>query len=227
MQPPLSVIIPALDAAKTLDRALSPLTSVIASLLVHEVIVSDGGSTDETRDIAQAAGALLVTGAAGRGQQLNAGAAAATGSWLLFVHADTVLAPGWVSCAVDHMAAGPDAAGAVTLAYDSDRSEARWLERRANRRARWFGLPYGDQGLLISRHLFDEIGGYPDIALMEDVAIVRKIGRRRLRHFPVEAVTSAAKYERDGWRRRAWANGFLLTRYLLGADPAKLARRYE
>lgn len=89
------------------------------------------------------------------------------------------------------------------------------------------GLPYGDQGLLISRTLYDEVGGYADVPLMEDVMLVRRIGKRRLSFLSAEARTSAAKYERDGWHKRSWQNAWLLTRFLLGASPEKLAKHYS
>jgi hypothetical protein len=88
------------------------------------------------------------------------------------------------------------------------------------------GLPYGDQGLLISRTLYDEVGGYLDVPLMEDVMIVRAIGKPHLTELNAEARTSAAKYERDGWGKRSWRNAFLLIRFLLGAKPEDLAKRY-
>jgi hypothetical protein len=126
-----------------------------------------------------------------------------------------------------HMHCAPEKAATFELAFRSDAREAGWLAARANRRTRWLGLPYGDQGLVISRSLYEEVGGYRDIPLMEDVALVRAIGRRRLRLLSATARTSAAKYERDGWRRRAYRNAWLITRYLLGADPEKLAKAYD
>ena len=104
---------------------------------------------------------------------------------------------------------------------------AKRIAARANRRARWLGLPYGDQGLLLPRALYDEVGGYEDLPLMEDVRIVQKIGKSRISILSAEARTSAAKYERDGWRKRSWHNAMLISRYLLGASPQKLAAKYR
>ncbi len=227
MPAPLSVIIPTLNAAGDIALCLESLLPGLEAGLIREVIIADGGSGDATCAIAEAAGARIVTSAPGRGIQLAAGAAMARGSWLLFLHADTALSRDWPERAGDHMDARPSKAAAFTLKYRSDARAARRLEARANRRAHWFGLPYGDQGLLVSRALYDEIGGFAPVPLMEDVIIVQSIGKARLVILDAEARTSAAKYERYGWRRRAWANAWLLTRFLLGARPEDLARDYR
>lgn len=227
MPAPLSVIIPTLNAAAELPGCLQSLMPGLELGLIREVIVADAGSEDATARIAGGTGAVLVTGAQGRGAQLATGAHAARGDWLLFLHADTQLSRDWAERAANHMDTGPGKAAAFTLKYRSDARAARWLEARANRRARWLGLPYGDQGLLISRALYQETGGYADVPLMEDVIIVRAIGKARLTLLDAEARTSAEKYERDGWRRRAWRNAFLLARFLMGASPEALARTYS
>jgi rSAM/selenodomain-associated transferase 2 len=227
MPAPLSVIIPTLNAARDLPECLQALMPGLELGLIREVIVSDGGSDDATPRIAGDTGATVVTGATGRGAQLAAGAATARGDWLLFLHADTLLSPDWAERATHHIERRPASAAAFTLKYRSDDRAARWLEARANRRARMMGLPYGDQGLLISRKRYDEIGGYADVPLMEDVMIARAVGKKRLVLLSAEARTSAEKYERDGWRKRAWSNAWLLTRFLLGAKPETLAKAYR
>ena len=226
MPAPLSIVIPTLNAAAELPLCLESLMPGLEAGLIREVVVADGGSEDATPKIAGAMGANLVTGARGRGAQLAAGAAAARGDWLLFLHADTALSRDWAERTSDHIMTKPDYAAFFELRYRSDARAARTLEKRANRRARMLGLPYGDQGLLISRKLYDEVGGYQDVPLMEDVMIVRAIGKRRLVQLNAEARTSAAKYERDGWRKRSWHNAALLTRFLLGASPDALAKHY-
>ena len=227
MPAPLSIIIPTLNAAADLPLCLESLLPGLEAGLIREVIVADAGSSDATRAIAGSSGATVIDCAAGRGRQLRAGADAARGEWLLFLHADTALSRDWAERTAVHMGTRPGMAAAFTLKYRSDAGAARWLEARANRRARWFGLPYGDQGLLITRALYNEIGGYADIPLMEDVGIVRAIGKARLVILAAEARTSAAKYERDGWRRRAWKNALLVARYLMGASPEALAKVYR
>jgi rSAM/selenodomain-associated transferase 2 len=227
MPAPLSIIIPALNAAGDLPLCLESLLPGLEAGLIREVIVVDGGSSDATRAIAGSAGADVVESDAGRGRQLRAGAAAARGEWFLFLHADTALSRDWAERAAAHMGTRPGMAAAFTLKFRSDARAARWLEKRANRRARLMGLPYGDQGLLISRALYREVDGFADVPLMEDVMIVRAIGKKRLVILDAEARTSAAKYERDGWHKRAWNNAWLLTRFLLGAKPEALAKSYS
>lgn len=225
----ISVVIPTMDAARHLPRALAPLIAPTASGLVRQVIVADGGSRDETLAIADAAGCDVISAAPGRGRQLHAGALAAKGKWFLFLHADTALSAGWAQEAERFMSA-PQArqrAAAFTLAFDDDAPAARRVLFWARLRASVLKLPYGDQGLLISRFLYEALGGYAPLPLMEDVDMVHRIGAKRMRVLASEAVTSAEKYRRDGYDRRAWRNLFLMARYLMGADPVELARAYD
>lgn len=227
MPAPLSIIIPALNAEADLPACLESLMPGLGAGLIREVILVDGGSSDATPAMADASGAKLISSEPGRARQLLAGADAARGAWLLFLHADTALSPDWAERVAAHLTERPDKAAAFTLRFRSDAGPAKWLAARANRRTNWLGLPYGDQGLLVSRALYDETGGYEDVPLMEDVKLVRAIGKSRLALLSAEARTSAAKYERDGWRRRAYRNAWLIMRHHLGASPEKLARSYD
>jgi len=224
MRAGLSVIIPALEAGQALPACLAALFEGVREGLVREVIVSDGGSRDETRMIAGEAGAVFVTGPASRGGQLRRGVAAAGGRWLLVLHADTVLPEGWAGAVRARMDTG--GAAAFRLRFDAGGPAARLVAGWANLRTRVFGLPYGDQGLLVSRRDYDAAGGYRDIPLMEDVALARALGGR-IALLPLAVTTSAARYRREGWLRRGARNLWLLARYLCGADPARLAARYR
>jgi len=227
MSAPVSVVIPTLEGADRIGPCLGALGEAVMEGVIHEVIVADGGSSDAIAEVVEAVGAKLVTAPRGRGPQFAAGAQAARGDWLLFLHADTVLAPGWGAAVLAHIQARPGQAGYFTLRFDAPGPMARIVTGWANLRSALFALPYGDQGLLVSRALYDKTGGYRPIPLMEDVALVRRIGRRRLARLRVAAVTSAARYAADGWLRRGWRNLTTLALYFLGVDPERLARRYS
>jgi rSAM/selenodomain-associated transferase 2 len=216
-----------LNAEATLPGAVAALMEGLSAGVIRELIIADGGSADATPRIAEAAGAQVLHLAASRGGQLGAGARAAQGDWLLFLHADTNLAEGWSTSVKAHIANSPGKAGYFRLGFDRRGIKARLVAGWANFRARAFGLPFGDQGLLIPRTLYDEFGGYPDIPLMEDIVIARALGRKRLAMLPVTARTSAARYAREGWLRRGARNLWLQLRFLCGADPERLAQHYR
>lgn len=224
----LSIIIPTLNASAGLQRSLPPLAEFDSINLVHEVIFADGGSTDETLEIAEAAGAKVVVSDRGRGLQLGRGADAATGDWLLFLHADTRLDPRWHEAVWSfiHELDNRRQAGFFRFKLDDKRKRAKVLERLVALRVRLFGLPYGDQGLLISRAFYKELGGYRSLPLMEDVEFVRRIGRRRLTHLGRNAVTSAERYVRDGYVLRSFRNLFCLSAYFLGVPAKRIAKLY-
>ncbi len=227
-EPCLSAIVPALDAAATLPATLAALEPAREDGLLREVWVVDGGSGDETVEVALRRGARVLKAAANRGAQLAAGGAAATGDWLLFLHADTRLGPGWVAAARAFMArpGSERRAAAFRLVLDDSDPRARRVERLANWRGRALGLPYGDQGLLIARGFYQALGGHRPLPLMEDVALARRIGRRRIEFLDAEAVTSAARYRNGGWWLRPLRNLVLLGLYFLGAPPRLLRRLY-
>ncbi|HEV2550624.1 MAG TPA: TIGR04283 family arsenosugar biosynthesis glycosyltransferase [Stellaceae bacterium] len=228
MQPPLSIIIPALDAAASLPAMLAALAEGRACDLIGEVLVIDGGSRDATPRLAEAGGACVVEVARGRGNQLVAGAAAARGEWLLFLHADTRLGPGWAD-AVDAFIARPEnarRAGYLRYRLDDPAAAARRLEAFVAWRCRVLALPYGDQGLLIARPFYDELGGFRPLPLMEDVEFARRIGRPRLAPIAADAITSAARYRRGGYVARPLRNLGCLTLYFLGLPPRVLVRLY-
>lgn len=225
----ISIVIPTLNAADTLPGCLAGLIEGLDAGteggLIRELIISDGGSQDATLAIAGAAGADLVHGPASRGGQLRRGCAAANGQWLLILHGDTVLAPGWAAVVARHVEQPGGGPAWFRLAFDETSLMARLVAGWANTRAALFGLPYGDQGLLLPRADYLRAGGYLDQPLMEDVALARALDR--LTGLPVLATTSAARYRRDGWLRRGARNLWTLLRYFGGVDPAILAARYR
>ena len=223
----ISVVIPTLNAGATLGGCLAGLVRAAMDGLVREVVIADGGSTDATAEIAEDAGARIVSSERGRGVQLRAGCEAAKGPWLLALHADTRLEAGWAEAARRHLAAHPEEAGWFRFALDDPRRIARVWEAGVALRSRWGGLPYGDQGLLLSKALYETVGGYAPLPLMEDVDLVRRLGRARLRGLGARATTSAERYRRDGYWRRSARNLGLLARYYRGADPSALARSYD
>ncbi len=222
----LSVVIPTLEAAHCLDRVLDSLGE--GTTLIREVVVADGGSADGTRALAEERGARVVVVALGRGAQLAAGASAATQPWLLFLHADTWLAPGWSRAArrfIDE-AGDQHRAAFFRFALDDNGAAARRLEAAVAWRCRVLALPYGDQGLLIARAFYDALGGFRPMPLMEDVDLVRRIGRRRLAPLAADAVTSAVRYHRGGYLRRSARNLLCVGLYFLGLPPRALMRLY-
>ena len=217
----LTIVVPALNAGETLGQCLAALDGA------DEIIVVDGGSTDDSADIADRAGARIIAAPRGRGTQLRAGGEAARGEWLLFLHADTRLGAGWREAIAAHVASAPERAGYFDLRLDDDAWQARVIEHGVSLRVRLLGLPYGDQGLLISRRHYDQVGGFRPLALMEDVDLARRIGGRRLRRLDATALTSADRWRRDGWLRRSGRNFACLALYGLGVAPARIARIYR
>jgi rSAM/selenodomain-associated transferase 2 len=223
----VGIVVPALDAAAGIAETLAALRPD-AEILRADLLVVDAGSTDATVARAQRAGARVVAAPRGRGGQLAAGAAAVAGDWLLFVHADTVLGEGWARAAAAFAAdpANAGRAGYFRFALADDSPQARRLERRVAWRCRAFGLPYGDQGLLVARARYDAVGGYRPLPLMEDVDLVRRLGRRTMVELPVPAVTAATRFRREGYRRRALRNLACLALYFAGVPPRAIARLY-
>jgi len=228
----ISVIIPTLDAEADLAATLAALIPAAIDGLVREVIVVDGGSRDRTLTIAENTGVEIIQSPRGRGLQLRTGAKRARQAWLLFLHADTELAPGWELVAshfmdkVDQGRIAP-AAAAFRFRLLDEGWKPRLLEAAVAVRCGLFKVPYGDQGLLLPRTLYDEIGGYSDQPLMEDLDLLRRLGRGRLKMLRSDATTSARRYVNEGYFRRILRNQACLLLYAVGASPERIVRFYE
>ncbi|MQA90310.1 MAG: glycosyltransferase [Gemmatimonas sp.] len=221
----LSIVIPTLNEGPYLGGLLEDVARLRIS---NEVIVVDGGSSDNTANVASAAGAEVLTRSPGRGEQLRAGAEAASGLVLCFLHADVRLEARAREEIESYVATSPPYAVAFRLQIDAPGLVYRLLERGANLRSRLLGLPYGDQGLLLSREAYERAGGYPSIPIMEDVALVRRLRQSAgLRLLRGRVIVSPRRWLRDGPITRTVINLSLLIRYLAGASPHRLARRYR
>jgi len=223
----VAIVIPTLNAAAVLPATLAALETRPPRLEVETVVV-DGGSTDATVECAGANGVRTIDAPRGRGAQLAAGASATASPWLLFLHADTRLEGGWGEAILAHLARS-DAAGRAAyfrFTLDDASPSARRVERLAGWRVRVLALPYGDQGLFMARSLYDAVGGYRPLVLLEDVDLVRRLGRHRLAGLDARAVTSADRYRRDGFWLRPLRNLFCLALYGAGVPPRLIARLY-
>jgi len=219
----IGVVIPTLNEAETLPALLDDLRRLPIAL---DVVVADGDSTDGTRACAAAAGARVVSAPRGRARQLNAGAREAQGDWLLFLHADSRLPPAARRALLAAMVDDPELRARVfRFSIDLPAGWKRFVEWGQRVREALSGLSYGDQGLLLRRDLFQLVGGFPDIPVMEDVAMIRRL-RRRVRVVPLEAAirTSGRRYRRNGVLRTWLEHSLLLSLYLAGVSPQRLAR---
>lgn len=222
--PFVSIVIPVLDDAEALGRLLPTLRPAPDV----EILVVNGGPPDpRLAPPADRADVQALLSPPGRGRQMNVGALSANGRWFVFLHADTRLPPSWPD-EVRRAAADPAiVGGSFRFQLDSPAWQARLLERGVACRVRWFGLAYGDQALFVRRDAFHALGGYREWPLMEDIDLIRRLRRiGRLYHSPLPAVTSARRWEGDGWGRRTAGNLALQLLFLAGAPPAWLARRY-
>jgi len=220
----ISVIIPALDEAGRIAATIRRAQQA-ANI---EVIVVDGRSGDGTADIARLAGALVLTSSPPRAQQMNAGVASSSGDMLLFLHADTLLPEGYDQVVRRCLTKPNVAVGAFELRIDAPQVSMRIMEQVANWRSRFLKKPYGDQALFMSAATYRAVGGYPDLPIMEDYEIIRRLGKKgQVVTLPIPVLTSARRWLRLGaWR--TWAvNQAVIIAYYLGVAPRVLARFYR
>ena len=223
----LSIIIPVLNPDARFREVLDSVQAELGPLGA-EIIISDAGMSDEALVWCKEAGASIIESEKGRGQQLSVGAQQASQSWLLFLHADSILPKGAGSLiAVFMMDALNDGRAAYfRLGYDDENPSITRIARLANWRARKWGLPYGDQGLLISKAHYDRIGGYADLPLMEDVDLVRRLGKGRLVMLGGTIVTSAKRYRTGGTLLRPIRNLLCLGLFFCRVPISFIQRLY-
>jgi uncharacterized protein len=226
----ISIVIPAINEAKSIATVLTQ----IGDLPNVEVIVVDGGSDDDTISIAQGFGINVISSPPGRARQMNAGAKAATGDILLFLHADTILPFGFekmVRSTLEPPAQGdppPPVAGAFTLKIDDPLPSLRSIERLVAWRSQWRQMPYGDQAIFLTAATFWELGGFTQMPIMEDFELMRRLQRQgRIEILPAPVVTSARRWRKRGVWQTTFINQAIVVAYLLGVSPDRLADWYR
>ncbi|HFQ80901.1 MAG TPA: glycosyltransferase [Desulfobacterales bacterium] len=220
----ISIIIPALNEAGNIARTLR----AAAVPGIKEIIVVDGGSTDDTMTIAQDNGAIIHRSPAGRARQMNHGAEAARGGIFLFLHADTLLPPDFQHHIMRIMRQPNTAAGAFRFAMDRRGRGNRLVEVGTNLRTRLLQLPYGDQAIFVSSVLFKKAGGYASQPILEDVLLIKALKKYgRIRIAPVAAITSDRRWQRLGLFKTTLINQAIMAGYLLGLPPQLLKGWYR
>ncbi|MCH7885528.1 MAG: TIGR04283 family arsenosugar biosynthesis glycosyltransferase [Planctomycetes bacterium] len=220
----LSVIIPTFNEERTIGHTLDRVRGGSA----WEVIVVDGRSTDRTREIARAYGATVVESPPGRGRQLAVGASIATGDTLLFLHADTSLPSGFDDYVFGALDQPGVCAGAFRLLIDGEGRSFRLIEKMVNFRSRARQMPYGDQAIFVRARVLHEAGGFPDLPIMEDYVLIRRLQRiGRVVIAPATVVTSARRWIDHGVWRTTLRNQVCIAAYRLGVSPARIARWRE
>lgn len=218
----VAAIIPTLDEESSLRRSLPAILSA-----ADEVVVSDGGSRDQTRRTAQELGAQVVTGAPGRGPQLNRGVASTTSDVLVFLHADTRLPPGAVP-AIREAIGGGKIGGGFQVRFDTDNRVMAVGSKLVKLRTRLTRSPLGDQAQFVRRTTFDELGGFRNWAALEDLDLIRRMKRcGEVVVLPLEATTSARRYLEGGIGRTVALNWLIWALYFAGVPAERLARLYR
>jgi hypothetical protein len=224
----ISVIIPTLNDAEKLPRTLAPLVEGVAHGIVRQVIIADGGSADGTTAIGDAAGCDVVVSEPGRGKQIRAAVAPSKGKYLFVLNPGVALRHGWIEETETFCATlqSRTHAAAFRLAFDDTSSQAKRALFWARLRARAMRLPHAEQGVLMSRFLYDGLGGYPDQPQLADVEFARRIGTKRWTLFSTEAVTSAQKFRAE-YGKSLFHHVSMMMRSVMGADPVELAKAYD
>lgn len=220
----ISVIIPTLN-----EEIHLPVT--LRQLAVHpdvELLVVDGGSTDRTVEIAQRFTPYVFVTSANRAEQMNLGARHATGDILLFLHADSFLLPGALEEIQRRIIGDGAVGGAFDLNIDSPRRLCRFVARISSRRSRALKLPYGDQGIFVWRQVFEVLGGFPRILIMEDIAFACRLRRAgRVTFIPSGLISSGRRWDANGVLKTTFVSWWVMMLYFLRVPPHRLRRIYD
>ncbi|MHC5756978.1 TIGR04283 family arsenosugar biosynthesis glycosyltransferase [Nostoc sp.] len=220
----ISIIIPAINEAGNIKKAIA---TTRANLNI-EVIVVDGGSSDDTVAIAQSLNVKVISSSPGRAVQMNAGAVAASGEILLFLHADTRLPTGFDEMIRTALQQPGTVAGAFKLRIDASRLSLRWVEWGVNVRSHFYQMPYGDQAIFLTKEIFQQIGGFSELPIMEDFELMRRLKRiGRLVIIPTPVVTSARRWLQKGVLKTTLLNQIVIIAYLLGVSPERICSWYR
>jgi rSAM/selenodomain-associated transferase 2 len=221
----ISIIIPVLNESANLQRAIDS-TQPSENI---EVIIVDGGSSDDTCQVAAARGIKVIASPPGRSKQMNLGAAAATGDILLFLHGDSRLPWGFDQL-IRQVINGKQQpiAGAFWLGIEAPHKSLRWVERGVKWRSQVCQMPYGDQGIFLRAKVFNEIGGFPDLPIMEDFELIRRLRQRgKISIVPQPVMTSARRWIQKGILKTTLINQLMVLGYLVGVSPARLVELYR
>lgn len=226
--PSISIIIPVLNEAANLAKTLTFVQCSSNMAADGEVIVVDGGSWDTTVEIAKELGVQVVFSAPGRAQQMNAGAAIAQGAVLVFLHGDTRLPLNYPTLIHQTLEQPDVVAGAFDLAIDGTGWKFRWVEWGVRQRSRWLQLPYGDQAIFLTKQVFHAVGEFPELPIMEDFVLVRRLQQLgRIAIAPAAVLTSSRRWQKLGILKTTLINQLILIGYGLGISPQRLAHWYR
>ncbi len=220
----ISIIIPVLNEAENIKAAI--LTIQLSTNI--EVIVVDADSEDSTVEIAQSLGVKVISSSPGRAVQMNTGALAASGDILLFLHADTRLPNGFDDMIRTALRQPQTVAGAFSLRIDASFLSLRWVEWGVKMRSHFCQMPYGDQAIFLTKKVFQQIGGFPELPIMEDFELMRRLKSiGRITIIPTPVVTSARRWLQKGVFKTTLLNQIVIISYLLGVSPEQIRIWYR